>query len=237
MYVSEWGCHSQHTLDAMHARLCYSGLRTIRHFLRLVPGAAFDPVHLAWLRTFTHISPPALCANRVTCPVSAHNGSLRHKASLAERRQGHMASQLHLQRAPSDAACSRSWRSQPPQRRGVVPTVAAGGSTEVRVCTHTTCRKQGSRDVLAFFNDVVDTRRVQCRESGCLGNCGSGPNVLFLPDGTVGVRGSLHLMPFQCARGGLSSLGFRAVGRAGDSPRGHGGARGAARRTHVRGRR
>lgn len=51
----------------------------------------------------------------------------------------------------------------------------------IRVCQNTTCRKQGSAEVLsAFERSASDTISVE--GSGCLGHCGSGPNVLILPE-------------------------------------------------------
>lgn len=56
----------------------------------------------------------------------------------------------------------------------------ATSERRVLICQNRTCRKQGAAKVLAAFlaqpvpGDVV--------ESGCLGQCGSGPMVLVEPD-------------------------------------------------------
>jgi hypothetical protein len=78
-------------------------------------------------------------------------------------------------------------RGGPLRCKPMVVTAAGGTHSSndvVRVCTHTTCRKQGARDVVGFFRQVVDPQAVDVQEGGCLGNCGSGPNVVFLPEGT-----------------------------------------------------
>ncbi|MBD2460573.1 (2Fe-2S) ferredoxin domain-containing protein [Oscillatoria sp. FACHB-1407] len=51
----------------------------------------------------------------------------------------------------------------------------------VLICQSKACRKGGSAKVLAAFQNapVAD---VEVIASGCLGQCGSGPMVLILPD-------------------------------------------------------
>ena len=51
----------------------------------------------------------------------------------------------------------------------------------IRVCQNTTCRKQGAAKVLAAFEKLAPNE-VKVEASGCLGHCGSGPNVLILPE-------------------------------------------------------
>ena len=53
----------------------------------------------------------------------------------------------------------------------------------VLVCEHTTCSQQGSGKVLKAFRPYVSSEiTVEARD--CLGQCGSGPMVLILPDET-----------------------------------------------------
>ncbi|MGJ3248201.1 MAG: (2Fe-2S) ferredoxin domain-containing protein [Elainellaceae cyanobacterium] len=51
----------------------------------------------------------------------------------------------------------------------------------ILVCQNKTCRKSGSKQVLAAFehHSLPNTDIVA---SGCLGQCGNGPMVLILPD-------------------------------------------------------
>lgn len=51
----------------------------------------------------------------------------------------------------------------------------------IRVCQNTTCRKQGSAKVLTEFQKHAPTE-LTVEASSCLGHCGSGPNVLILPE-------------------------------------------------------
>ncbi len=52
----------------------------------------------------------------------------------------------------------------------------------VLVCQNRTCLKQGSAQVLQAFRsqDLPETTEIQ--EVNCLGQCGSGPMVLILPE-------------------------------------------------------
>ncbi|EFJ08816.1 hypothetical protein SELMODRAFT_447911 [Selaginella moellendorffii] len=52
---------------------------------------------------------------------------------------------------------------------------------EVRVCTHTTCRKSGSLQTLQALQNLAPAA-VSVESCGCLGRCGSGPNLVLLPD-------------------------------------------------------
>lgn len=51
----------------------------------------------------------------------------------------------------------------------------------VLVCQNRTCRRQLSDQVLQAFSAHADSE-IEVRSSGCLGQCGSGPMVLVLPD-------------------------------------------------------
>lgn len=51
----------------------------------------------------------------------------------------------------------------------------------VRVCQNRTCRKQGAKSVLTAF-EALPVAGVTVAASNCLGQCGSGPMVLVLPD-------------------------------------------------------
>ncbi|XP_044968512.1 small glutamine-rich tetratricopeptide repeat-containing protein 2 [Hordeum vulgare subsp. vulgare] len=66
---------------------------------------------------------------------------------------------------------------RPPRRRG--PRAAAEAvEVRVRVCTNRTCARQGGREVLAALEGLSPpSPRVGVASCGCLGRCGSGPNV------------------------------------------------------------
>jgi NADH:ubiquinone oxidoreductase subunit E len=49
------------------------------------------------------------------------------------------------------------------------------------VCQHLTCRKQGAAQVLGAFRSIAPK---SSDGTGCLGRCGSGPNVLVVPSQT-----------------------------------------------------
>jgi (2Fe-2S) ferredoxin len=51
----------------------------------------------------------------------------------------------------------------------------------VLVCQNRTCRKQGAKQVLAAFQAQA-VPEVTVQKSGCLGQCGSGPMVVVLPE-------------------------------------------------------
>lgn len=52
---------------------------------------------------------------------------------------------------------------------------------EILICHNRTCRKQGSKKVMAAF-EANAVANVTLTGSGCLGKCGNGPMVLILPD-------------------------------------------------------
>ena len=51
----------------------------------------------------------------------------------------------------------------------------------ILVCLGRCCRKDGSKAVLTRFQSQA-TPEVEIIASGCLGQCGNGPNVLVLPE-------------------------------------------------------
>ncbi|MEM8505116.1 MAG: (2Fe-2S) ferredoxin domain-containing protein [Cyanobacteria bacterium P01_D01_bin.1] len=54
-------------------------------------------------------------------------------------------------------------------------------SKKVLVCQNTTCKQQGSEQVLAAFERKLSTEgldQIKVEPSGCLGQCGNGPMVL-----------------------------------------------------------
>lgn len=55
---------------------------------------------------------------------------------------------------------------------------------QVRVCTNRSCRKQGSFQTLETLSGIAPPN-VAVNSSGCLGKCGAGPNLVFLPDGII----------------------------------------------------
>ena len=54
-------------------------------------------------------------------------------------------------------------------------------SRQVLVCQNRTCRKQSAAKVLAAFQQLSDAE-IEVVASSCLGQCGSGPMVLVLPE-------------------------------------------------------
>ncbi|XP_056166797.1 uncharacterized protein LOC115676273 [Syzygium oleosum] len=77
-----------------------------------------------------------------------------------------------------------------PKRRRLAAAAAAAscsgssGLAEVRVCTNRTCRKQGSFQTLEALSALAPPG-VAVRACGCLGRCGSGPNLALLPEGVI----------------------------------------------------
>ena len=51
----------------------------------------------------------------------------------------------------------------------------------VLVCQNVTCQQQGATQVLAAFQSATD-REYEVEASACLGQCGSGPMALILPE-------------------------------------------------------
>ncbi|PNW71757.1 hypothetical protein CHLRE_16g674534v5 [Chlamydomonas reinhardtii] len=58
--------------------------------------------------------------------------------------------------------------------------VAAVTKLELQVCIHRSCKRQGSENIIKFVNDL-GISEVKATTTGCLGNCGNGPNAVLLP--------------------------------------------------------
>lgn len=69
-------------------------------------------------------------------------------------------------------------------RANSIAAKAAGSGSEIRVCTNRTCRKQGSLDILQLLSGMAPPS-VAVNSCGCLGCCGSGPNIVILPDSVL----------------------------------------------------
>ncbi|KAK9902104.1 hypothetical protein WJX75_004561 [Coccomyxa subellipsoidea] len=65
-------------------------------------------------------------------------------------------------------------------------TRCSAAKFELHVCTNKTCRKQGSKEVLTFAQDL-GLDEIQVESTGCLGGCGTGPNMILQP-GEVPLR-------------------------------------------------
>lgn len=86
----------------------------------------------------------------------------------------------------SDRGCSSSERTVVAARIGTrrgraVTSVAASSSSsyELLFCTHKTCKRSGSEQVLKFVQDL-GLPNVTGSATGCLGHCGKGPNAVLL---------------------------------------------------------
>ncbi|KAI3982920.1 hypothetical protein MKX01_010403 [Papaver californicum] len=55
---------------------------------------------------------------------------------------------------------------------------------EIRVCVNKACSKQGSRETLEILSGISPPNII-IESCGCLGKCGSGPNLVVLPDGVI----------------------------------------------------
>lgn len=78
----------------------------------------------------------------------------------------------------------------------------ASSCREIRVCVNRACAKSGSRETLNFFTGLAPPD-VKVKSCGCLGHCGSGPNLVVLPaEIFVGHCGTAshaaHLLAIQC---------------------------------------
>jgi hypothetical protein len=63
-------------------------------------------------------------------------------------------------------------------KAGVGATATAG--YELRICQNKVCVRQGSRLILQFTKDLA-LPNITVNECGCLGSCGSGPNLAVIP--------------------------------------------------------
>jgi len=59
----------------------------------------------------------------------------------------------------------------------------------LHICLHKTCKSQGADINYSFAQAFTEIPSVTFKESGCLGNCGSGPNVLLEKHKTSSERG------------------------------------------------
>ena len=107
----------------------------------------------------------------------------------------------------------------PPRRVAVVATASATGGTprEIRVCTHTTCRKQGSATILKLARDL-SLPGVSVCETGCLGGCGAGPNVALLGGAVAVAAGVPGVVANHVATAGALFGALRDAGLADVSP-------------------
>ena len=55
---------------------------------------------------------------------------------------------------------------------------------EIRICTNKSCRRQGSEAIAKLSSDLA-LPGIKTVRSGCLGVCGAGPNVAFLPQEVI----------------------------------------------------
>ncbi|GER32176.1 tetratricopeptide repeat-containing protein [Striga asiatica] len=74
--------------------------------------------------------------------------------------------------------------SRPPKASSspLPPSQNIKDKIEIRVCTNRTCRMQGSLDIFQLLSGISPSS-VTVKSCGCLGRCGSGPNIVILPDG------------------------------------------------------
>ena len=64
------------------------------------------------------------------------------------------------------------------------PSLFNNSNIEIRVCTNRTCRKQGSHQILETLIGISPSH-VSINPCGCLGRCGSGPNLVVLPPAAI----------------------------------------------------
>ncbi|PKI63316.1 uncharacterized protein LOC116215235 [Punica granatum] len=105
--------------------------------------------------------------------------------------EGAVASAATIHRSPAlHSLFSGASLSPPPRRRRCFsPGATVTGSLsselkEIRVCTNRTCRKQGSLQTLETLSGLAPAD-VTVKTCGCLGRCGSGPNLALLPEGVI----------------------------------------------------
>ncbi|CAJ1936526.1 unnamed protein product [Sphenostylis stenocarpa] len=91
-----------------------------------------------------------------------------------------LLSSRHVAPSPPVKRCRLDWRAKAQRVEQM----------EIRVCSNRTCRRQGSFQTLETLCGVAPPN-VTVKSCGCLGRCGSGPNLVVLPDGlTVGHCGT-----------------------------------------------
>lgn len=99
------------------------------------------------------------------------------------------AATFHHSPVPRSLHAAAATLSRPPKCRGFSRAAVGVRSLsyelkEVRVCTHRTCRKQGSLQTLETLCGLAPAD-VNVKTCGCLGRCGSGPNLALLPEGVI----------------------------------------------------
>ncbi|CAK7327909.1 unnamed protein product [Dovyalis caffra] len=97
------------------------------------------------------------------------------------------SSQYILWFPPSSPINQKPLYAPPPvskRHRNRLTKAAAAETQEIRVCTNRSCRKQGSFQTLEIVTDLAPPD-ITVKSCGCLGRCGSGPNVAVLPQGII----------------------------------------------------
>lgn len=78
----------------------------------------------------------------------------------------------------------------------------ASSCREIRVCVNRTCARSGSMETLNFITGLAPPN-VKVKSCGCLGRCGSGPNLVVLPaeifvSHCSNASHAAHLLAIQC---------------------------------------
>lgn len=78
----------------------------------------------------------------------------------------------------------------------------ASSCREIRVCVNKACTRSGSRETLNFITGLAPPN-VKVESCGCLGHCGSGPNLVVLPaeifvSHCSTASHAAHLLAIQC---------------------------------------
>lgn len=98
------------------------------------------------------------------------------------------SSSLHPHRIPPSLLTPHTNPNPPNQplfllsSTSITPSIVNSISeiSEIRVCTNRTCRRQGSIQTLETLAGIAPPT-VSVKSCGCLGLCGSGPNIVALP--------------------------------------------------------
>lgn len=126
------------------------------------------------------------------CSVSPHCCSAFRSSYLLCASKTRVAS-LTDQRASSKVYPRLAWRRKPSKHPESLDSSTKTFSSvmvrgdcgedeqyELRVCTNRTCRKGGSLQTLELLKGLASPN-VTVESCGCLGHCGSGPNLVVLP--------------------------------------------------------